>query len=283
MLTDTKIKNLKAKPTAYRVADANGLCIEVRPSASRVWRYRYRHLGKASITTLGEYPHMSLAEARFARDKARALLSGGANPSQVARIERANRAEKAGSTFKVIALELLDKRAKEGLSAGSVKRDLRIIEKDLGPQLADLPISDITAPLILAALRRIEKRGALETAHRARSLAANVFRYAIATGRSTRNPASDLAGALTTPTVQHFASVTEPEKVGDLLRAIDGYRGTYVVIAALKLAPLVFVRVSGFLCEGPTMTRFRSPPCLARRPRRRLRRKRSCPRTCLRS
>lgn len=241
MLTNTKLRSLKPKAAAYRLADTNGLCIEVRPTGAKVWRYRYRHVGKASMTTLGEYPLMTLADARAARDKARALLSGGANPSQVARIERATKVEHASNTFAAVSAELLAKRAKEGLSPASVQRERRLIEKDLA-LLGGLPISDVTAPLLLVALRKIEQRGTLETAHRARALAGLVFRYAIATGRAERNPAADLVGALASPTVQHFAAVTDPKQVGDLLRAIHGYLGTPVVAAALKLAPLVFVR-----------------------------------------
>jgi integrase len=242
MLTDSRLRSLKAKAAVYRVADANGLCIEIRPSGAKLWRYRYRYDGNASMAALGAYPLMSLAAARTARDKARALLKGGANPSQVARIERATKVEHAGNTFATIAEELLAKRAKEGLSPGSVKRERRLIEKDLGPYIGTLPVADVTAPLLLGALRRVEARGALETAHRARALAGLVFRYAIATGRAERNPAADLVGALASPTVQHFAAVTDPSAVGDLLRAVHGYRGTPVVCAALKLAPLVFVR-----------------------------------------
>lgn len=241
MLTDTKLRSLKPKAAAYRFADTNGLCIEVRPTGTKVWRYRYRHAGKASMTTLGGYPQMTLADARSARDKARALLSGGANPSQVARVERATKVEHAGNTFAAVSAELLAKRAKEGLSPASVQRERRLIEKDLA-LLGGLPVADVTAPLLLAALRKVEARGALETAHRARALAGLVFRYAIATGRAERNPAADLVGALASPTVQHFAAVTDPKQVGDLLRATHGYLGTPVVAAALKLAPLVFVR-----------------------------------------
>jgi len=241
MLNDTKLRALKPRDSAYRIADANGLCIEVRPSGAKVWRYRYRFAGKPSIVTLAEYPALPLAQARAERDKLRALVKAGTNPAQAARIERAAKVEQAGNTFSSIATELLAKREKEGLSAGSVRRERRLIEKDLAP-IGNLPIADVTAPVLLAALRRIEGRGAVETAHRARSLAGQVFRYAIVTARATGNPAADLKGALEQPQTRHFASMTEPEKIGDLLRALHGYRGSPVTIAALKLAPLVFVR-----------------------------------------
>lgn len=241
MLTDTKIRSLKPRDSAYRIADKNGLCIEVRPTSAKVWRYRYRYAGKPSIVTLSEYPAMSLIEARAEHEKLRALVKGGANPAQVARIERAVRTEQSESTFLVIATELLTKREKEGLTAGSVKRERRLIEKGLAG-IGDIPIAEVTAPILLASLRKLEKRGVVETAHRARSLAGRVFRYAIATGRAQRNPADDLTGALEQPQTKHFASVTDPEKIGELLRALYTYQGSVVTQTALKLAPMLFVR-----------------------------------------
>ena len=241
MLTDTKLRTLKPRESAYRIADTNGLCIEVRPSGSKVWRYRYRHGGKPSIITMAEYPAMGLAEARAERDRLRALVRGGGSPANAARIERATKMEQAATTFGAIAAELLAKRAKEGLSPGSVKRERRLIEKDMAV-VSSMPITDVTAPLLLAALRKLERRGVVETAHRARSLAGRVFRYAIATGRAQVNPAADLVGALEQPQTKQCASVTDPTKIGDLLRAMYAYRGSPVTVAALKLAPMCFVR-----------------------------------------
>ena len=241
MLTDTKLRSLKPRDSAYRIADTNGLCIEVRSTGAKVWRYRYRYAGKASIVTMAEYPAMALSEARTERDKLRALVKGGANPAQVARIDRAAIVERSETTFSAIASELLAKRAKEGLSPGSVKRERRLFEKDLAG-IADMPVTDITAPVLLAALRKLERRGVVETAHRALSLAGRVFRYAIATGRAKGNPADNLVGALEQPQTKHFASVTEPEKIAELLRALYAYRGAVVTQAALKLAPMLFVR-----------------------------------------
>ncbi|WP_374354294.1 tyrosine-type recombinase/integrase [Thermomonas sp.] len=241
MLTDTKLRTLRPRESAYRIADANGLCIEVRTSGAKVWRYRYRHAGKPSIITMGEYPTMGLADARGERDRLRALVRGGGSPANAARIERAANIEQTATTFGAIAAELLAKRAREGLSAGSVMRERRLIEKDMAA-VSEMPITDVTAPLLLAALRKLERRGVVETAHRARSLAGRVFRYAIATGRAHGNPAGDLAGALEQPQTKHFASVTDPTKIGALLRAMYSYRGSPVTVAALKLAPMLFVR-----------------------------------------
>lgn len=190
---------------------------------------------------MAEYPAMALSEARAERDRLRALVKGGANPAQVARIDRAAIVERSEPTFSAIATGLLAKRAKECLSPGSVKRERRLFEKDLA-SIGDMPVTDITAPVLLAALRKLERHGVVETAHRARSLAGRVFRYAIATGRAKGNPADNLVGALEQPQTKHFASVTEPEKIAELLRALFAYRGAVVTQAALKPAPMLFVR-----------------------------------------
>lgn len=241
MLTDTKLRALRPRDGLYRVADANGLCIEVTPAGSRLWRYRFRFNGKASMLALGEYPLVSLVEARRLRDTARATLAAGVSPVTAARARRAAQAERAGNTFAIVAAEYLAQRAKSK-SAGTVYRDRSLIERDLNPVIGSDPIADVTAKALLSALRRIEARGAVETAHRARTLAGAVFRYAIATSRAERNPTADLAGALASPQSGHFASVTDPNDVAPLLRAMHGYDGTPIVAGALKLAPLVFVR-----------------------------------------
>lgn len=241
MLTDTKVRTLKPRGVAYRIADTNGLCIEVRPSGSKVWRYRYRFAGRPSMVTMGEYPTMGLAAARAERERLRALVKGGGNPGLSARIERAIAIEQSEATFGAIAAELRAKRAKAGLSPGSVERERRLLEKDLAPIVA-VPITEVTAPLLLAALRKLEARGVVETAHRARSLAGQVFRYAIATGRAQNNPADSLAGALEQPKTKHFASVTEPKEISGLLASMYSYQGSAVTQAALKLAPMLFVR-----------------------------------------
>jgi integrase len=240
MLTDTKLRALCPRNRLYRVADSNGLCIEVTPGGSKLWRYRFRLHGKASMAALGEYPIVSLVDARRRRDEARATLGAGVSPVAAARARRSAQADRAANTFAVVAAEFLAQRAKT-LSAASLKREKRLIEQDLG-SIAGMRVADVEARALLGALRKIGQRGAIETAHRARSLAAQVFRYAIATGRTGRNPAADLVGALASPASAHFASVTDPEAVAPMLRAIHAYEGTPIVSAALKLAPLVFVR-----------------------------------------
>ena len=240
MLTDTKLRSLKPQGKVYRLADANGLCVEVRPSGARIWRYRYRFAGKANMLTIGDYPAVSLAEARAERDKVRTQLKKGMDPALVVKIGRAAQEEEAGNTFGVLAEELVTQRAKK-LTPGSVVRERRMLERDLG-SIANLPVRSVTAPILLKALRKIEARGAVETAHRARAAAGMVFRYAIATGRAENNPALSLAGALTPTKTKHFSSLTEPEQVAKLLKAIYGYQGSPIVSAALKLSALLFVR-----------------------------------------
>lgn len=241
MLTDTKLKALKVQNASYRMADSNGLCIEVRPTGAKVWRYRYRINDKASMVTIGEYPAVSLQQARTERDKLRAMVKAGTNPAHAQRAAKAANVERNANTFGAIGLEYLAKREREGMTAHSVERDRRALETYLAP-IYDSPISDVTAPMLLAALRKLEQRGVIETTHRARALAGRVFKYAVATGRGERNPAADLTGALERLQVRHFPSVTKPEQIGALLRALHSYQGSVVTQAALKLAPLVFVR-----------------------------------------
>ena len=241
MLTDTKLRSLKPRANVYRIADANGLCIEVRPSGAKLWRYRYRLNGKASMATLGEYPLVPLVDARERRDAARKTLAAGVSPVAAEQARRTAQAEKAGNTFAVVAAEYLAQRVKS-VSASTGIRERQLAERDLFPAIGKMPVAEVTPSVLLAALRKIAERGAVETAHRARSLASHVFRYAIQTERAERNPAADLGGALESPQSAHFASVTDPAQVAPLLRALHAYQGSPIVGAALKLSPLVFVR-----------------------------------------
>lgn len=241
MLTDTKLRSLKPRATVYRIADANGLCIEVRPTGAKLWRYRYRLNGKASMASLGEYPLVPLVDARERRDAARKTLAAGVSPVAAEQARRVAQAEKAGNTFAVIAAEYLAQRVKS-VSASTGVRERQLAERDLFPALGKVPVAEVTPSALLAALRKISERGAVETAHRARSLASHVFRYAIQTERAERNPAADLGGAIESPQSAHFASVTDPAQVAPLLRALHAYQGSPIVGAALKLSPLLFVR-----------------------------------------
>ncbi len=243
MLTDTKLRSLRPRDRVYRMADSNGLCIEVTPAGSRLWRYRYRFNGKASMATLGEYPSVSLVDARRLRDEARATLAAGTSPVAASRARRAAQAERAENTFGALALEWIGSHGAQ-LAPSTLKRERSMLDRFLLPTLGDMPLDGIRASDVLAALRRIpaEDGRRLESAHRVRALAGRIMRYGVATGRAERNPVADLAGALPTPEATHFAAPTEPAPVGELLRAVDSFSGYAAVEAALKLAPLVFAR-----------------------------------------
>ena len=242
-LSDTAIRKAKPAEKPYKLADGGGLYLEVAPSGGKWWRWKYRRpvTGKENRLSFGTYPDTGLAEARKRHADARKVLAAGIDPGEQRKAERTANVEKSANSFAAVAAELLVLRAKK-LANGSAVRETRLLEKDLAPYIGSTPVAEVTAPMLLAALRRIEKRGAVETAHRAKLLAGQVFRYAIATGRAERNPAADLKGALAQPQAGHFASLTEPTQVGPLLRALYGYSGTPAAMAALKLAPMVFVR-----------------------------------------
>jgi integrase len=249
MLTVNAIKNAKPGKTPngrltdkpYKINDARGLYLEVTPTGSKYWRLKYRIAGKEKRLSLGVYPDTGLAEARQRRDDARKLLAEGIDPSEHRKATRTMRAERAANSFEAIAREWYAKYA-PGWHPSHSDRILRRLERDVFPWVGGRPIADVTAPELLAVLRRIEGRGALETAHRALGNCGQVLRYAVATGRAERDASGDLRGALPPVRGEHFAAVTEPKKVGELLRALNGYRGTLTVQCALRLAPLVFVR-----------------------------------------
>ncbi|WP_423170941.1 tyrosine-type recombinase/integrase [Stenotrophomonas maltophilia group sp. CASM26] len=242
-LTDTAIRKTKPSATVQKLRDGGGLYLLLRPDGARWWRWDYRRplTGRRNTLSFGTYPDVSLASARERHAAARKLLADGIDPGEHRKAQRAVGLERSANTFDAIAVEHLAMREKK-LSPGSIKRERRLIDKDLSPYIGSHPVAAISARDLLEALRKVESRGAVETAHRARILASQVFRYAIATGRATHNPAEDLKGALSTPDGQHFASITDPGLVGGLLRAMHGYQGSPVVQAALQLAPLVFVR-----------------------------------------
>ncbi len=240
MLTEKKLLSLERKARLYRLADGGGLCIEVPPTGSPRWRYRYRFNGKAKMLGLGTYPEVRSAQARKLATAAKEILSQGIDPSEKRQTDKATRHLSAANTFKAVGEEWLTSR---GDLAAITHRKLKWMLEELAfPWIGERPVGEIAPPELLAILRRVESRGHLETAQRLKSVCGQVFRYAVATGRAERDPAADLRGALKTAKTRHHASITEPGKVGELLRAIDGYGGTMPVRSALKLAPLVFVR-----------------------------------------
>ena len=240
-LSDTKIKNAKPQEKTYRLYDERGLYLEVSPKGGKWWRFKYRFRGKEKRISLGTYPDTKLAKAREKRDEARTLVSQDIDPSQHKKAHKAAQANLSANSFELVALEWHSKKSPtwSQIHADNIMGRLK---RDVFPWLGQRPIAEITAPELLQVIRRIEERGAIETAHRVLSNCGEVFRYAIATGRAERDVAADLRGALQPAIKKHLAAVTEPKRVGELLRMIDGYQGTLTVRCAFKLAPLVFVR-----------------------------------------
>jgi len=240
-LSDVTIRTAKAGVKPIRLSDAGGLYLEIAPSGGKWWRLKFRFEGKEKRLSLGVYPDVSLKEARDRRDAARKLLSNGVDPGANRKAQKAARADLVGNTFEIIAREWLLKFAgtrTEKYWTGVLKR----FERDIFPWLGARPVSEVTAQELLVTIRRIEARGAVETAHRALSSCGQVFRYAVVTGRAERDPAGDLKGAIPPAQGKHMAATTDPEKLAGFLRAMDDYEGGLVVRCALRLAPLVFVR-----------------------------------------
>ena len=240
-LTDTAVRNTKPGTKPAKLFDERGLFLLVTPGGGKWWRFRYSFDGKEKLLSLGTYPDVTLKAARDKRDAARKLLADGIDPGRQRKAQKSARAERASNSFEVVAREWFAKYAPTW-AENHGDRILRRLDRDIFPWIGGLPVADVTGPELLSAVRRIEARGALETAHRALANCGQVFRYAIATGRAERDISADLRGALPPVKVESFAAVTEPDKVGELLRAIDGYQGTLTVSCALRLAPLVFVR-----------------------------------------
>ncbi|TKC92210.1 DUF4102 domain-containing protein [Trinickia terrae] len=240
-LTNTTIKNAKPAAKPVRLYDGGGLYLEIAPSGGKWWRFKYKYADKEKRLSLGVYPAVSLKEARERRDKARSLVAAGVDPGEVRRAEKRVARLNAENSFEAIAREWYAKH-EPGWSQGHAMRNLARLQADVFPWIGGRPIADLTPPEVLDVLRRVEKRGALETAHRLRGIIGQVMRYGVATGRAVRDIAADLRGALPPAQVQHFAAITDPSDVGELLRAIDGYAGTLPVSCALRLAPLLFQR-----------------------------------------
>ncbi|HET8701363.1 MAG TPA: integrase arm-type DNA-binding domain-containing protein [Nitrococcus sp.] len=247
-LTDTAAR--KAKPTdkPRKLADSGGLYLLVAPNGGRYWRLDYRHGRKRKTLALGVYPDTGLKTARERRDEARKLLADGVDPGAQRKAQKTASVERAANSFEVIAREWYAKYS-PSWTPDYGKHTLGRLERDVFPYLGGRPIAEITAPELLMVARRIEERGALESAHRAIRGCGQVFRYAVATGRAERDPSGDLRGALPPVRVRHHPSITDTKRIGELLRAIRGYQGSPVTRAALHLAPLVFVR-PGELCRA---------------------------------
>jgi integrase len=239
-LTDTAVRNAKPGSKPYKLTDGGGLYLLIN-TAGKYWRFDYRFAGKRKTLAVGVYPTITLAKARERREEARKLLAHDTDPSMVRAVQKQTRQQAAANSFEAVAREWHGKK-KPGWAPATAQRMLRSLENNVFPWIGSKPISEIKPTELLSAIRNAESRGALDLAHRLREMAGQVFRYAVATGRAERDPSGDLRGALPPVRVKHYASVTDPEQVAALLRAIDGYSGSFVTLCALQLAPLVFVR-----------------------------------------
>ncbi|QJU57003.1 tyrosine-type recombinase/integrase [Sphingomonas sp. AP4-R1] len=241
MLTVVQIRALKPAAKPYRVPDAKGLFLLVQPSGALLWRYRFKFHGLDRKIAFGEFPEVSLTEARAKRDEARASLIDGIDPAAERRKKKLAVRAAAHTTFRLVADEYIAKMEREGRKSPTLSKARWFCDL-LDSAIGNRPISDITPHELLAALRKIERRGHHETAQRLRAFAGRVFRYGFATLRTEHNPADILRGALTIPRVRHHAAILEPRGIGQLLRAIDDYTGRTETRIALKLAPHLFVR-----------------------------------------
>ena len=243
MLTPSAVANAKPQAKPYKLTDERGMYLLVNRDGARWWRFDYRRpdTRKRNTLSLGTFPDVSLRKARDKRDEARALLVDGIDPGSERKATKIAGEERAANSFAAIAEEWLAKQAAR-MAPATFEKARWTFDDLLFPWIGNRPITEIDAPELLKVLRRIEERGAHETAHRTKQRAGQVFRYAIATARAKHDPTADLRGALAPVVSTSRAAITDPAKVGVLLRAIDAYQGSLVTKCALRLAPLVFVR-----------------------------------------
>jgi integrase len=241
-LTDTALRNAKPTDKAYKLYDEKGLYLIVNPNGGKWWRLKYYFNDKEKTLSVGIYPEISLASARVKRDEARTLVAEGKDPSEARKDAKAQAKLEALNTFEAVGNEwhALHNKSKSERHQQRVKRWL---DYYLYPSLGQKAVSSITAPMVLETTDILRKQNKLETAHRVIQTAGQVFRYAIQKGFATYNPAPDLKGALPPPVVKNMAAMIEPKDVAQLLRSIDGYKGTLTVRCAIKLAPLLFQRI----------------------------------------
>ncbi|MCG7399707.1 tyrosine-type recombinase/integrase [Caballeronia zhejiangensis] len=240
-LTDLAVKNAKPIEKTRRLYDAGGLYLEVSPAGSKLWRFKYRYDRREKRLSFGKYPDVTLKDARAKRDEARRFLADDVDPGEHRKAVKAARLASAASNFEAVAREWFERMMADKAPSHKDKVIARL-ENDLFPWLGKRPIADIAAPEILTCLRRIEARGARDTAHRALQNCSAVLRYAVAIGKAHGNPAEHLRGALPPARPGHFAAVTEPGKIGPLLRKMDDVNATFPVKCALRLAPYLFCR-----------------------------------------
>ena len=241
-LTDTFIKQVKSsgKPAGDKHTDGGGMYLLVK-DAGKYWRMDYAFAKKRKTLALGIYPEVGLAKARKRRDAAREQLADGIDPGTAKREEKAVTLAAARNTFELVAREWL-KKTETGRKGSTHGKVANWLEKDVFPSIGAMPIANIGPRDVLAALRKMEERGALDSVHRVKQICGQVFRYAVSSGSTERDVTQDLRGALAKPQTGHFAAITEPKKVGALMRSVFAYEGHPCTVAALKLSPLVFVR-----------------------------------------
>lgn len=239
-LTELQVKKA-ATDKPLKLSDGGGLFLLVQPNGAKYWRLAYRFAGKQKTLALGVYPDISLSDARERREAARKVLANGADPSATKKAQKAAKVALAANSFEIVAREWLSKFSRNWKESHTKTINVRL-KNDVFPWLGARPIGEIDAPELLTVLRRIESRGALDSAHRVRAYCGQIFRYAIATGRAQRDPSADLKGALPPHKGKNLAAITEPTKIGELMRDIEGYSGTFIVRCAFKLSPLVFLR-----------------------------------------
>lgn len=244
-LTAIKVRNLKPESKIKRYADGGGLYLEVTPAGGKYWRLKYRIHDKEKRLAIGVYGagngKVSLQEAREARDEAKKLLAQQIDPADAKRMAQSKSREESANTFEAIATEWL-KGYEERVTEKQYLNNRARLEKLVLPFIGKHPISTITPGDLLTVLRRIETKGQLETAKRVRTICGQVFKHAIVTGRTEKNPAAELQGVLKSPKPKHLAAITNPEELPDLLAAMDAYAGAPTTITALQLAPILFTR-----------------------------------------
>ncbi|NKA75098.1 integrase [Ralstonia solanacearum] len=240
-LTDIAVRKATPREKPYRLADAGGMYLEVVPSGGKYWRLKYRFAGKEKRLALGVYPDVSLAAAREKRDDARKKLAADIDPGEAKKADKRAVRLAATNSFEAVALGWMDE-LKPYVTAGSMAKTKARFEKDVFPWIGKRPVAEIDAPEVLTVLKRIDSRGARFTAHKVRGEISRAFRYGIKEGYCKFDPARDLVNAIPPAQTTHFASITEPAKVGAMLRAFDGFSGTFPVLCALKLAPMLFTR-----------------------------------------
>lgn len=241
-LKDLEIKALQPSEVPYRKTDSGGLYLEVHPSGSKLWRWKYRFAGKESRLALGAYPQVSLKDARSRRDAEKAKLNAGIDPGMERKKAKMMANINASNTFASVAREYIETKMVGEERAEATVSKARWFLAQLEPAIGSMPISGVDSQLLLAALKRLEAKGRHETSKKCRSFASRVFRYGVATGRCQADPAHLLQGALITPKARHYAAILEPAKLGELLRAIEAFSGSPITKAALRIAPHVFVR-----------------------------------------